>query len=726
MCGIGLLLSLPGSGELSSALISHLNQQLSETLSSRGPDVPCGKERCFGCDDDNGNLTLHASVLHMRGELPTPQPMLLNNNCAFCWNGECYSYNNSDVEESSSSERDNNMIELTAIGNEESVITSDTDLVANMLQDALNKNEAADNNNSHIKIIAEVTSKIHGEYAFILFVPSKSPNSPPYVYYGRDPLGRRSLLINKSIDGAVLLSSVAVNISDSTLTTRADSEGAQEWVEIPPSIVYRMDLQTGDIASEPIPRVINRKIPQVIELSKQTNDTMNFMQLLDRAVERRVAHAPSSHSNTDDASVAVLFSGGIDSVVLAALSHRHVPPTQPIDLINVSFFNDSVDGNSQGLLTQSPDRLAAILSYNEMQARFPERTWRFVAVDVKYREVLDHENRIRRLICPLESTMDFNIATAFWFAARGKGRLLGSKEVEDVQRELNIDEASMDNKASATSSHQPLLRFARHDGDDKKDRNRATSSKQHAQPCIREGCSRRSQSGCIFHSCKFCCGKFQGPISSFLGKSARLCPTHNHKQDGKAKGSEAKTSTKMKKQSMTIDRPCSDKNTITSSAKILISGVGADEQLAGYGRHRTTYQRGGYDALQSELKMEVGRLWTRNLGRDDRCLSDHGKEARFPFLDEDVVAYLERLPVDRKCDMTEAPGVGDKLLLREVARMIGVHSCSTLVKRAIQFGSRIAKVSDRSRFGSCRRATGTASIRSNHRDVGLVASTEGV
>jgi len=87
------------------------------------------------------------------------------------------------------------------------------------------------------------------------------------------------------------------------------------------------------------------------------------------------------------------------------------------------------------------------------------------------------------------------------------------------------------------------------------------------------------------------------------------------------------------------------------------------------------------------------------------------------------VAYLERLPVDRKCDMTEAPG---KLLLREVARMIGVHSCSTLVKRAIQFGSRIAKVSDRSRFGSCRRATGTASIRSNHRDVGLVASTEGV
>lgn len=53
-------------------------------------------------------------------------------------------------------------------------------------------------------------------------------------------------------------------------------------------------------------------------------------------------------------------------------------------------------------------------------------------------------------------------------------------------------------------------------------------------------------------------------------------------------------------------------------------------------------------------------------------------------------------------------GEGDKLILRIVARMIGVEECSSLVKRAIQFGSRIAKVSDKSRFGSQRRATGSA------------------
>ena len=56
---------------------------------------------------------------------------------------------------------------------------------------------------------------------------------------------------------------------------------------------------------------------------------------------------------------------------------------------------------------------------------------------------------------------------------------------------------------------------------------------------------------------------------------------------------------------------------VISQAEILLSGVGADEQMASYGRHKTTYQRGGYNALQAELQMEVVRLWTRNLGRDD-------------------------------------------------------------------------------------------------------------
>eukprot|EP00581_Thalassiosira_minuscula_P000797 CAMPEP_0183739966 /NCGR_PEP_ID=MMETSP0737-20130205/58522_1 /TAXON_ID=385413 /ORGANISM="Thalassiosira miniscula, Strain CCMP1093" /LENGTH=162 /DNA_ID=CAMNT_0025974913 /DNA_START=172 /DNA_END=656 /DNA_ORIENTATION=- len=125
MCGIGLLLSLPAANDSEShdeVLLSNWNQRLSETLGSRGPDVPC-RELSF----DPGNVhdideaqeriallpttasksqwpvTLHASVLHMRGQHPMAQPVpfpISQNsngstdarNCALCWNGECYTY----------------------------------------------------------------------------------------------------------------------------------------------------------------------------------------------------------------------------------------------------------------------------------------------------------------------------------------------------------------------------------------------------------------------------------------------------------------------------------------------------------------------------------------------------------------------------------------------------------------------------------------------------------
>lgn len=33
-----------------------------------------------------------------------------------------------------------------------------------------------------------------------------------------------------------------------------------------------------------------------------------------------------------------------------------------------------------------------------------------------------------------------------------------------------------------------------------------------------------------------------------------------------------------------------------------------------------------------------------NLGRDDRCVAAHGREARFPYLDENVMVLLRALP----------------------------------------------------------------------------------
>ena len=46
-------------------------------------------------------------------------------------------------------------------------------------------------------------------------------------------------------------------------------------------------------------------------------------------------HAPIPVGKGNQASIEILFSGRVDSIVLAALYHDHVPLDQPIDLINV-------------------------------------------------------------------------------------------------------------------------------------------------------------------------------------------------------------------------------------------------------------------------------------------------------------------------------------------------------------------------------------------------------
>jgi len=161
----------------------------------------------------------------------------------------------------------------------------------------------------------------------------------------------------------------------------------------------------------------------------------------------------------------------------------------------------------------------------------------------------------------------------------------------------------------------------------------------------------------------------------------------------------------------------SDHNSIpidsNRSPRVLLLGMGADELMGGYGRHRKAFERGGWKELQSELTMDQNRLWERNCGRDDRLCSDHGREARFPFLDAHVVRLLRETIASEDglvCDFRLPPGVGDKRILRLVAQRLGLEHASGLVKRAIQFGSRISHLSDKKRFGSRRKAKGSTKI----------------
>ncbi|XP_069839636.1 asparagine synthetase domain-containing protein 1 isoform X3 [Dendropsophus ebraccatus] len=152
---------------------------------------------------------------------------------------------------------------------------------------------------------------------------------------------------------------------------------------------------------------------------------------------------------------------------------------------------------------------------------------------------------------------------------------------------------------------------------------------------------------------------------------------------------------KFKEQKVVIDELSSLKKD-----RVVLTGIGADEQLAGYSRHRIKFNRESYKGLLEELSMELGRISSRNLGRDDRVIGDHGKEARFPFLDENVVSFLNSLQVWEKADLTLARGLGEKFILRVAAVLLGLNNSSVLPKRAMQFGSRIAKMENRNEKAS--------------------------
>ncbi|KAK3639994.1 hypothetical protein LTR56_012168 [Elasticomyces elasticus] len=502
----------------------HPNKEIQQLLERRGPDSSCSTEFTLSRETHSGEsqtvyTTVHSTVLALRGDTAVKQPFGTATGATLCWNGEAWE-----------------------IAGERPVFDNDTVAVAKLLDGVVTRTHSSHSNGTLIsakqaELVAEAMAQISGPYAFVFYDPSNG-----MLYFGRDFLGRRSLLWRTAGDGELLLSSVAGPMSpgDEHPWTEVEADGLY-YVDLASpygcddvygsvqKVPYRLAELATHIGTRVVPRLsLNKDLPSSQTRLHSASSAVNQLEVLLRSsLRRRLENVPGSKDAIADSNLAVLFSGGLDCTVLARLAHECYPEHKKIDLLNVAFENPRIHKADSDAYELCPDRITGRASHAELMRVCPERDWVFIAINIPYIETLAHRQRIVDLMYPHDTEMDLSIATALCFAARGTG----------------VVSSTVDN---------------------------------HAPPF-----------------------------------------------------------------------------TTTTNAKVLLSGLGADELFGGYQRHTTAFNRKGCPGLLDELDLDVSRLGKRNLGRDDRVISNWAREARFPFLDEDVVAWAMAASVDKKCGFGE-------------------------------------------------------------------------
>ncbi|KAK5635149.1 hypothetical protein RRF57_010861 [Xylaria bambusicola] len=554
MCGI--------HATITTSKDSGLSSDLRQSLVNRGPDHFGQAQRELPCADADRQLHLYftSTVLALRGNHVARQPLddKTPTGSVLCWNGEAWRIDGRPVD-----------------GN-------DGEAVFSMLQSS-----DSSFHQTREAYVLDVLRRIEGPFAFVYYDSASSQ-----VYYSRDRLGRRSLLIKISDDtNSITLSSIA-------------SVPTNGWEEVSSDGIWSLNLSLYKEASNGSPLTdhvakhawlpssnnemvssiggFNKELPSSKhELDFNSPSLQILRYKLVESLKPRVLNVPEPPNPTSDVDVriAILFSGGLDCTVLARLAHDLVPIDQGLDLVNVAFENPrqvAIEARQPHLQAADmyescPDRATGRKAFAELQTSCPGRHWRFIAVNVPFEEAIAHKAKILSLIYPHDTEMDLSIGFALYFAARGTGNCY----VNQIQ-------------------WQP-----------------------------------------------------SPPV-------------------------------------------------ISTSARVLLSGLGADELFGGYSRHEAAFKRAGYSGLVDELLLDVSRIGQRNLGRDDRIMAHWGREVRFPYLDEDFLKFAMSSPVWEKCDFENAfhPAVIDpaKRLLRLLADQLGLPITARQKKKAIQFGSRTAKI----------------------------------
>ncbi len=244
------------------------------------------------------------------------------------------------------------------------------------------------------------------------------------IYFGKDALGRKSLLYGLSEDNSELYVT-------SCLPDNASLLRQYTFHECKPSVVYVYDTKLkhlSEIEQQPLSEdkfhVNADWKSNTSRTEEQVNDILDSLQnSLEESIRKRIFTVfPVQKAK---ANYAILFSGGIDCTLLAAFCallsiKRDLSPK--IDLLNVSFSNLRAGTDP----SQTPDRKLAVKSWKHLQAKYTSVQFNLIEINITYETYLEHKARITSLMYPKDTVMDLSIAAAFYFASSGYGNIVNS------------------------------------------------------------------------------------------------------------------------------------------------------------------------------------------------------------------------------------------------------------------------------------------------------------
>lgn len=539
-------------------------------IASRGPDYLLYLQFI----DSSNSFQFFSSILSLRQPFYSQPIHNHNHNLILQFNGELY--------------------------NLECLQSNDTEFI----MERLVYNISSSNRNDGI---LKTITDLNGEFAFTIYDLLESK-----LYFGRDYIGRRSLLYNidnlDSLESGseIIISSLPPGHSNSFKECKSNEIKVFNFKDLILNTVYYESLwdkygSSNNLNFNPVSSLFNFEKPLDDKLLK-------LFETLNDACYIRQSTIQPLHPDIKEANIGILFSGGLDCTILAALISKNLQevPNSKIDLITVGFDNPRTNLKA----SESPDRQLSKKSWFHLCKLFNNDNFsiRLIEMNVDYKEWLVNKKRVEKLMYPCNTEMDLSIAIAFYFASKcDNGLKLDLNDPTVMWEEFKLDESKYMN--------------------------------------IQKG--------------------------------------------------------------------------YKSYAKVLFSGLGADELFAGYSRHESVFnslikpddpgyneQRlDKYNDLSDSLIYDIKIIHERNLGRDDRVISSWGKELRYPYLDEKFINYVvnevePNLKLYFDWELVKTKKKGEKLvmkpirkwILRELAEYLELYWVKDELKRAIQFGAKSAKM----------------------------------